>query len=233
MPDLQAVAELLQNWEQGAKVLGIKALNLINPPGFYDWELNELLNKALDNNGFRLSFSDLNFHLPIDRPFAEHLHRSERWKLNKLIREGFLFKPISPPEWDLAYPILLDSRVRKGYQLSMTRQNLEDIFDAFPQNYGLFGIFKKSECVAVAVSIKVGSGIEYVFYTADKLSYRKWSPVVMLHQGLYDVAQNNGAQFLDLGTASLRGIVNEGVACFKSNLGGQTSLKSSWAKIIN
>ena len=74
------------------------------------------------------------------------------------------------------------------------------------------------------------SEILYVFYTADDLSHRKLSPVVLLHEGLYNYSIDQKFSLLDLGTASIKGLVNGGVATFKRNLGGVASLKQSWVK---
>ena len=82
----------------------------------------------------------------------------------------------------------------------------------------------------MAITVRVNSEILYVFYTADDLSHRKLSPVVLLHEGLYQQCIEEKFRLLDLGTASVKGLVNGGVATFKRNLGGVASLKQSWVK---
>jgi hypothetical protein len=47
----------------------------------------------------------------------------------------------------------------------------------------------------------------------------------MLHRGLFDAMKSEGKALLDLGTASLTGNLNKGVADFKRFLGGVESRK--------
>jgi lipid II:glycine glycyltransferase (peptidoglycan interpeptide bridge formation enzyme) len=123
---------------------------------------------------------------------------------------------------------LLDSRKRKGFELSMNQESLENVFAIFPENYSVFTVKNVAELAALAITVEVNPDILYVFYTADDVKFRKFSPVVLLHAGIYDYAKNMNFRILDLGTSSLKGLVNSGVATFKRSLGGIASLKNTW-----
>lgn len=174
----------------------------------------------------------MNYHLPLDQPFRQGLHRSERWKCNKLHREGYTFQAISPAHIEMVFPILEESRRRKGYPMTMSQLELAEVFDAFPQYYHLHGVYVENVCVAVSVSIQVSQEIDYIFYTGDVLAHRRRSPVVMLHEGLFMLARQQGKTILDLGTASVQGEVNQGLAQFKEHLGGQVSAKITWEGLV-
>ena len=112
----------------------------------------------------------------------------------------------------------------------MNREELENAFTRFPAAYKMWGVSVDNQLAAMAITVMVNRDILYVFYTADDLKHRKLSPVVMLHEGLYRHCGEEKFRLLDLGTASLKGLVNSGVATFKRNLGGVASLKQSWVK---
>lgn len=202
-------------------------LRLVLPPDAYQPEWNLWLLPLLKEAGFKVIWQDLNFHLEKGGTFTHGLHRSERWKRNKSIREGYVFSPLLNPDWDELYAFLLESRKRKGYFLSMSKEALVATVSRFPSHYRISAVWKENTLAALGVAIKVSEEIDYVFYTADALSHRKVSPVVLLHEGMIMASGNVAPGILDLGTASLRGIVNSGVATFKRNLGGIASVKTT------
>ena len=202
------------------------SLEIQLPPECYAGAEKDWLMPLLEEAGFQIVWTDLNFHLPVDGPIRRHLHRSERWKLNKSERLGFAFHRVLRPDWLQVHAFILASRIRKGYSLSMTPDELRESAAKFPGRYRVWQVLSPAnELAAIAVSIDVSSEIEYVFYTADDPVFRKWSPVVMLIAGIYEAALAEKKQILDLGTASLKGMINPGLAAFKRFLGGQPSPK--------
>ena len=202
------------------------SLEIQLPPECYSGPEKDWLMPFLEGAGFQKVRTDLNFHLPVDGPIRKHLHRSERWKLNKSERLGFTFHPVLQPDWYQVHAYILASRMRKGYPLSMSAAELMESDARFPGRYRVWQVLSPAnELAAIAVSIDVSSETEYVFYTADDPLFRKWSPVVMLIAGIYEVALAEKKQVLDLGTASLKGMINPGLAAFKRYLGGVASPK--------
>lgn len=202
-------------------------LRLVLPPDSYQPEWHIWLIPLLKEVGFKVVWQDLNFHLENKGSFSSRLHRSERWKRNKSLREGFEFSVLDRPDWNQLYPFLLESRKRKGYFLSMSQEALEATVSRFEKEYTISSVNINGELAALGVTVKVSPEIEYVFYTADALKHRKLSPVVLLHEGIYNYTNSRSVRLLDLGTASLKGIVNSGVATFKRNLGGIASVKTT------
>lgn len=195
------------------------------PECYYDPEMRSLV-PLLTKAGFQQQWTDLNFHLPVGEPIRRHLHRSERWKLNKSERLEFSFRQVLKADWHQVHSFILASRLRKGYGLSMTEDELRESEHYFPEHYRVWEVVEASgKTAALAVSVQISSSIEYVFYTADDPAWRRWSPVVMLIAGIYETVRLEGKQVLDLGTASQKGIVNHGVAAFKRFLGGIPSAK--------
>ena len=227
-PDL--VTGILTQLETLARKEKIHTIQIVLPPDCYQPEVNVWLQPLIVSAGYQIVWQDLNFHRELTTSFETGLHRSERWKLRKSLQSGYEFRMILKPDWEFAYRFLLDSRQRKGYQLSMERDDLERTFQLFPDAYRMSGVFIEDQCVALAVSIQVNEEMEYVFYTADDVKHRKLSPVVLLHYGLANYCREKGARMLDLGTSSIKGVVNSGVATFKRNLGATASLKSTFQR---
>jgi len=210
----------------------IESLEIVLPPDAYCPDRSGWVLDLLSDFNYQLVFKDLNFHMDTSGSFHLNLHRSERWKLKKAEREGFEFKQILNPDWDFVHAFVLASRERKGYKLSMTKTALEESYFSFLGVYRVWRVDKDLECAAIAVTVTVCEEIEYIFYTADDLKFRRFSPVVMLHDGLFKQASIEKRRILDMGTASLMGEVNQGVADFKRFLGGiggnRIYLRKSW-----
>ena len=224
------IHQFLEDLDKQLNYEKVTSLSITMPPDGYDFEYGFLIAKALQNHGFYLTFQDLNFHLEVNPPFKKHLHRSERWKLNKSIREGYTFQKVESPDWENSFALLNESRERKGFRLSMDKESLEQAFLKFPGRYQLFSIMKELETVAIAITLAINKDILYVFFTADVLKHRKVSPIVLLHSGIYQYCLDKRINLLDLGTSSLKGLVNSGLANFKRNLGGVASLKNTFIK---
>jgi len=224
-------SSFLEFLDQTAFERAIYSIEIQSPAGFYFQSFAEAFNRVLKANGFFMLFEDLNFHLPLDRPFVQHIHRSERWKLRKALKLGFSFRQAKKPDIPFVHAFILASRQRKGYRLSMTKEALESVFTAFPGRYRVWEVLSpEGKMAALAVSVSVSSTVEYLFYTADDPAFRQVSPVVMLHEGIYRMMSEEGKEILDLGTASLQGEVNKGVADFKRFLGGVESRKMRFRK---
>jgi lipid II:glycine glycyltransferase (peptidoglycan interpeptide bridge formation enzyme) len=112
----------------------------------------------------------------------------------------------------------------------MSKADLEKVFQMFPEEYRAWGVFYHQICLAMAITVRVSPSIEYIFYTADDLAFRRFSPVVMLHQGIFSQCLQEGVEILDLGTSSLKGNINQGVFNFKRNLGASLGWKSTFRK---
>ncbi len=222
----EQVIELLSEIDRLAAEKGIASLEIQLSPESYFLSDFPWLPGLLEEWGFRVLYTDISFHLPIDKTFSEHLHRSERWKLHKAERLGFSFRPVKDPDWEVFHAFVLASRERRGYSLSMTALELAETSQAFPGHYRVWEVLSASgQKAAMALSVGISEKIEYIFYTADDPAFRFVSPVVLLHQGIYEAMKPEGKTLLDLGTASLSGSLNKGVADFKRFLGGIESRK--------
>jgi lipid II:glycine glycyltransferase (peptidoglycan interpeptide bridge formation enzyme) len=112
----------------------------------------------------------------------------------------------------------------------MSLQELKKMFALFPTAYILFGVFDKNKLISTSVSIKVSEEILYCFYIGDDLTYRTYSPVTFLINGIYHYAKGNHFKILDLGLSTDKGILNRGLYAFKKTFGTIDSVKLTFIK---
>ena len=70
----------------------------------------------------------------------------------------------------------------------------------------------------------------YVFYWGEHPSVRHRSPVLLLAEALYEYARELGAKVLDIGTATVDSVPNQGLMDFKRQIGCQASLKVEFVR---
>jgi hypothetical protein len=224
----------VQHITSKALELGLSEIIITSYPNCYEPTKSKMLNQALLNNGFQVLWNDANYHIEVNQEaFMHKIHRGERWKLRKSYKSGLHSMLWENPKLEQVYNLILKSRVRKGFELSLRKDEFFNMFTNMPEIYQVFGVWKGTDLAAVSVTVEVSERILYVFYTADEISLRKLSPVVMLHEAMYKYCQNKGYMLLDFGTASKQGHINEGVANFKRRLGGKATDKTTFMKHLS
>lgn len=225
----EAIENIWQKAIQYAYNQGLEKIEVTLPPVCYAPQMLSHQQEILGLLGFRVDYADLNFHWPIVAPTADKfLRKAERWKRNKALREGWRACNVRQTNLHDLYHFILESRLRKGFELSLSEDTFVALLTKFPNEYEVFEVRnEQQELLAAAVTLAVSDEILYIFYTADSLAARRLSPVVLLHTYIYEYAYNQGFKIIDLGTASLHGFINEGVARFKTHLGASRSEKVS------
>jgi hypothetical protein len=210
---------------------GVKHFKIISYPLGYDEAGGALLTQTLTQQGFRITQTELNNHLPLQQDFVARLHPSERRRLRKCERHGFRFEQEPPLLLPLAYEFLTRCRQEKGQHLSLPLERLQELFRLFPQHYFLFSVRDAAgEWVALTVAIRVNDEVLYNFYPASPLAYNAFSPVVLLNAGLHAFGKASNMRLLDLGTSMLPEGPNYSLLQFKRHLGGILSLKLTFEK---
>jgi predicted N-acyltransferase len=175
---------------------------------------------------------DLSYALRIDaRPMIDRMQRNNQKKLRKCQREGFVVAKAETPkdQWD-AYEAVAVNRRSRGYQISMTYEQLEDLAQRFPGRVHYFFVKHRANVIAGAVCIAVSRQVLYVFYWGDIPGYEIFSPVVMLAQAIHDFAKDAGFSVLDVGRSTDDSVPNVGLIRFKEKLGFEASLKLTFKK---
>ncbi|WP_160328188.1 GNAT family N-acetyltransferase [Solirubrum puertoriconensis] len=227
-PDVPAgvLDEWLTQVHLGLAARGAQRLVQRLAPFAYEPRTMGPLVAALQRTGHTISLAEIDSYLPLEHAYDARLHPSERRRLHKCLRHGFRVEQEPPLLLPLAYEFLRRCREEKGQTLSLTQEQLMDLFRRFPREYLLFSVRDAAgEWVALTVAVLAGRGVLYNFFPASPLQYNSFSPVVLLNAGLHAFAQASGLRLLDLGTSTLPTGHNESLLRFKRHLGGVFSLK--------
>ncbi|MTI22051.1 GNAT family N-acetyltransferase [Fulvivirga sp. RKSG066] len=205
----------------------IETITIKSLPQDYNLQLFEIQDSTLKNLGFDVTANDYMQYIPItDLDFRNLIDSDKNRYLNK--SEQLKFEKLPNHKLKEAYRLIKKGRDDKGYALSMTLEEVEDLGKSFPENILIFGVFLDEVMVAASICIKVNNDILYDFHHDDDANYRSLSPTVFLIQEMYRYCQNNQYKILDLGGSMIDGKINQGLFNFKKSLGALASTKVSY-----
>ncbi len=218
------VAHTLAYWQR--HLAPGSSLQVTLPPAAYRPATEALVLPALLAVGFSIVHTDTSYGLIVTpQPLRTYLHRGEKTKLNRSRRLGLTFAVEPRPDVATLHALIANTRLRKGYPVTMTAAQLGATLAHFPDDYQVFTARDAGLLVAAAVVLRVLPTVAYTLYVADHADYRSASPLVGLHDFLYVWCQRQHIQYLDLGVATEQGVPNPGLVAFKQHLGGQPSAK--------
>lgn len=224
--DLSSLLGKVMVW---SKSEGITNLMIRAFPEVYQPVHSGIIKTALLGSGFIETYSDITQVVPLsDESMNLNTHKKRR--LRKAEALGFSFRELTLDFLEESYSLIVESRINKRYPVTMSLQELKNMFALFPTAYILFGVFDKNKLISASVSIKVSEEILYCFYIGDDLTYRTYSPVTFLINGIYHYAKGNHFKILDLGLSTDKGILNRGLYAFKKTFGTIDSVKLTFTK---
>ncbi len=217
--------------EERMKEKGVYSMILKNSPDTYSPGQHKLLQEVLFQKHYHVQLEEISAIIPVtDDPFELHLHRSEKKRLRKCYDGGLVFEMISLDHLSVIYNFLKTCKDEKGYELSMSLEELLKTSTMFPSHFYLSRVTLHDELIAANISIKVNAHVLYNFYHDHSRAYNLLSPVVLLNEGLYQFCQENRIKLLDLGTSTLNGTINKSLLNFKLRLGALPSRKLTFVK---
>ncbi len=224
----EVAAWFLGSIEERLRSYGIKELILRHPIEIYQ---RQKFWAAIIRNAGYARRDQVNHHIPVTPdPFWVKIHDMQRRKLKS--SSAFTFKFCPSDQLRLVYDFIARCRKHKGHQLSMTHSALNQIVSALPEYFLLPTVWLNGQLVAAAIVIKATGNVWYNFYPAHDTEYNHLSPMVYLLKRLYQHAQQEQVEALDLGTSEFQGQLIPGLAQFKSRVGGVESLKTTFSKSI-
>jgi hypothetical protein len=198
-------------------------------PESYAPQFSRRVKEALFECEFKIMYEDIAQVLHVNGNEMK-LNTHKKRRLRNALAAGFTFQKLPVTHLDPCYSLIVKARESKGYPVTMTLQELKDIFALFPEEYLLFGVFDKNKLIAASVCIEVNNKIMYCFYIGDDLNYRSYSPVTLLIHGIYRHCRQNGYTLLDLGISTDKGILNKGLYTFKKTFGAVDSQKLTYLR---
>lgn len=212
---------------------GARRLELVLPPLGYAPERSALTFNALARLGYGVTRHELNQAISLGRhSFSACGTYANRKRLAKAAREGVSASLLEPALHEAAYGVLLESRRKKNYSLSMSWPQVQEMLAGFPGAVHVFGAFLKGEMIAAALCVQVNPAILYVYAWGEKPGVERLSPVTVLAGRIYHFARAEGCRMLDLGTSSIQGELNQGLYAFKKSLGAAASVKLYLGKTL-
>ncbi len=193
------------------------------PSEIYDPRINMMICHFLFK-GMEITKIELNNHIPLTN--IPRFNKSNRKRLRKLSDDFFTFHRAGLEEIDLVYHVLQENREHRGLSLSMSLNKMRNLLHVYNNDFKIWLIRERNDIsVAAAITIDLTQNTRYVFYWGELPNYRKYSPVVLLADGLANETIACGKTILDLGTSSLDGNIDAGLIKFKSALGAVNTLK--------
>ncbi len=209
-----------------------KKLIIVSAPFSHDLHQSSWLFQLLLFNGFAIAGQEINQSIAVDEiPIFEKMLRNNKKRYNKCKREGFIFEQVTDSsDFKSAYDVVKLNREFKGYPVTMSLEQIMDLYQIFPDRLFFFKVRLDLVDAASSICIKLNDKVLYVFYWGHTPGFEQYSPIAFLAAGIYDFALQNGFKLIDAGTSSLNGQPNFGLAAFKENLGFNASVKLVYSK---
>lgn len=222
---------------QVASLLGCAEVRMTLPPEIYAPDLVPPLCAAFFSEGFEVRTVDINQHFDLasfaDRTsYLTGVRAMHRKNYKKASANGLRFEELSIGEYVRAYSVIEANRKEHGYPLKISREHMCDLVSMSAPNARCFVVIKSELTVAAAIIFDINANISQVIYWGDLATHRAERPMALLSVELLATYKQSGKRFLDIGPSSERGIVNLGLANFKTAIGCSSGLKFTLARKI-
>jgi predicted N-acyltransferase len=182
--------------------------------------------------GFQIKLSEVDAFIEVDGEYETKIQPRKAKKLRSLRKKDYQAEQLSLHHLTDVYSFILKAREQKGYTLSMSLEQIQELANQFPDRVLLFGVRRKEEMIAAAICLKVKTNWLYDFYHDHDAAHGAESPVVLLMELIYQYCFDNSIKWLQLGTSMTGDQVNEGLILFKERLGAKRVMKNTYQKII-
>jgi hypothetical protein len=229
--------DLFDFLKEAVEYLSNLSLNEINinsyPEGYHKEDQTIKLENCIFRLGFQTKHVEHNYEISItEKPFYETVISSNHKRiLRNAVKNNFIFKEVNP-DLSQIHAFIERSRKRKNRPMTMNLKLMEEHFKKFSKKFKIFSVYDSAEMMAVCVTVEINDSILYTLYPADAEEYVKKSPLTFLISGIYEYCQQHKYEILDLGIATDKGSLNEGLARFKRNIGGNLSKKKTYFSLL-
>ncbi len=210
---------IIENFEE------ISSVKVVLPPEFFYPQIFKSQAEALKEIGFKLLYSDINFHIDLNRWSQKEMSKGNRKKIRQFCEAGGIINVSLEDEYFPAYNLLKHNRENRGAKISMNADTFIRNLEELPDSYKLYVAKIENQLAAVAYVVRISPDVNYVLFWGDEIRFRQLSPVASLLNYLVPLCKIDGYKTLDLGISSVDGILDNGLARFKKNLGAQETFK--------
>ena len=182
--------------------------------------------RILSDLGANIDFVERSYYLPLENWSHSNFSKGNRKKYRQWTEANGSIREVGFNHISEVYEIIRLNRLTLGVEPSINLQGLQSLFSNFPAEYSFYLGQIKHENAVAAVVVRNSFQQDYVFFWADNLMFRHFSPVVAMCDFLGQSAREKCLSFLDLGTCiGEGGVDNPSLVRFKTNLGALPSDK--------
>lgn len=193
------------------------------PPEIFYQDLFRANFQVLYQLGARVLYKDINFHLDLTGNFRESINRNRSRELKRGSLKKYVFKTITLTD---AYKVILANRIEKRLKPSLSEEELIQLQDACPGALRFHGVELDGKVVSASITLIINPHHAYVFmWGHDPDKPASGESISTLCEGLFNSFKGEGFRILCLGTASVQGVVDEGLSRYKSSLGAIESVR--------
>jgi hypothetical protein len=224
--DLRTIFDALEAFKLFLKRSGLAGARIVLPPSCYSRSEDRALGFAMLSSGFSLVSGEATAVVRLDQLNAGGLAPALRRNLRKAHASGLEVKP--GKDIDSFFDILKANLAAKGAVPTHTARELERLMGLFPDSTLLFEGRLGERMVGGCLCFACNDRTALAFYICDDPESRQNRVVDGI---LYDCMawlREHGYTYLDLGTISIDGRVNWGLARFKSKFMARTEVRERY-----
>ncbi len=217
-------------WSELTQLKALKNVSISLWPKYLNPEAYEQNCKKLIELGFDKVYTD-ETHV-IDLRKAESwlslLPEAQRWKIKKAEKLGLQFQESANLSPQQVLQFVKNNRKNKGYPVSIDYPTLcADYEHGNTPDYSIQSInYPDFSLAAIGIVRSLNSEALYTYILADDPNKRQISGTAFLIYQLVKWAESRGYTYLDLGIATDKGVINEGLTAFKKRITDFSSEKA-------
>ncbi|MDR1812141.1 MAG: hypothetical protein LBQ87_04895 [Candidatus Fibromonas sp.] len=201
-------------------------LHITFPPTIYGESFISKCISAMLRNGFKIDYTDLNYHFDLAKPIKMQRNAKKHW--NTAVRNNLrLVLADNAESWQTAYRIIDNSRKERGYPPYLPLEELFETAKATNTQFDCFLIYAEQESIAAAMVFTIETKRALNVLWGDNREKKLLRPMNFLAVSMAEHYESLGYLSLDLGPGSKNGIPNYGLCNFKQGLGCAITLKFS------
>jgi CelD/BcsL family acetyltransferase involved in cellulose biosynthesis len=214
-----------------ARRRGYRRVRARVPPPLYEEGGRGLVRAALLSTGWVCEESEVSHSVPLEgRAPADLLTPPARRGAHKAEREGV--EVAEESEHRAFHALLAADRARMGLAPTHTAAELEDLAARLGAEQTLLLARLRGELVAGAWLLRVNARVGLSFYVCQDRAHRRLRATNLLMLRALEWAAGRGLTELDLGTSSIRGTLNRGLADFKAAHGARPFARETFGREI-
>jgi hypothetical protein len=224
-PSLELVEKASEKFYEWLKEKN-KKCHITFPPFIYGETLISQSFFCLQNKGFTVEYTDLNYSIDLTKTLQPHPNFCKN--LRAALKESLVFKKCEDnAERKDAYEIINKNRKERGYPPHLSFEELQEVRNIC--EIDCFLVCLNEIPIAGAFIYLTTSDIAQLILWGDNREYSKTRPMNLLAMRIAEHYKERDFSHFDLGPASKAGIPNFGLSRFKSEMGCEITLKHTVA----